>query len=84
MSIFNMIHVFINNPLNAGANYRLAQSTRAQSMEELSEEQRIALEEKRQRSEKISRLMGPYLLKRYRMLNETCTVCEVWLNGFAS
>ncbi|XP_065883092.1 protein ZNRD2-like [Dysidea avara] len=45
-------------------------------MEELSEEQRLALEEKRQRSEKISRLMSPYLLKRYRMLNENCAVCE--------
>ena len=47
------------------------------AMEELSEEQRLALEEKRQRSEKISRLMSPYLLKRYRMLNENCAVCEV-------
>jgi len=44
---------------------------------ELSEEQRIELEERRQRSEKISRLMGPYLLKRYRMLSETCNVCKV-------
>lgn len=45
--------------------------------DELSEEQRSALEERRQRSEKISRLMGPYLLKRYRMLSETCNVCKV-------
>ena len=44
---------------------------------ELSEEQRAALEERRQRSDKISRLMGPYLLKRYRMLSETCNVCKV-------
>lgn len=44
---------------------------------ELSEEQRTALEERKQRSEKISRLMGPYLLKRYRMLSETCNVCKV-------
>lgn len=44
---------------------------------ELSEEQRAALEERRQRSDKISRLMGPYLLKRYRMLSEACNVCKV-------
>lgn len=43
---------------------------------ELSEEQRAALEERRQRSDKISRLMGPYLLKRYRMLSEACNVCK--------
>ena len=41
-----------------------------------SEEQRAVLEEGRQRSDKISRLMGAYLLKRYRMLSETCYVCK--------
>ena len=44
---------------------------------ELSEEERAALVEGRQRSDKISRLMGAYLLKRYRMLSETCYVCKV-------
>lgn len=32
---------------------------------------------KRQRSDKISNLMGQYLLKGWRMLNESCPKCEV-------
>ena len=44
---------------------------------EISEEQKAEIEERRQRSDKISRLMGTYLLKRYKMLGETCHVCKV-------
>ncbi|CAH8561364.1 unnamed protein product [Schistosoma turkestanicum] len=35
--------------------------------------------EKRQRSDKISNLMGHYLLKGWRMLNESCPKCETIL-----
>ena len=35
----------------------------------------------RERSDKISALMGQYLLKGYRMLGSTCDVCGVGLSN---
>jgi hypothetical protein len=35
------------------------------------------LEKKRERENKISKLMGEYLLKGYKMLGSTCNVCGV-------
>ena len=35
------------------------------------------IQAKRERADKISNLMGSYLLKGYKMLNETCPKCTV-------
>ena len=35
------------------------------------------IQAKKERSDKISKLMGDYLLKGYRMLASTCSVCGV-------
>ena len=42
-----------------------------------SEEERASWEEQRQRREKLSSLMGQYLLKGYRMLSSNCSDCGV-------
>ena len=35
------------------------------------------IEARRERSDKISKLMGDYLLKGYKMLGVTCPACDV-------
>ena len=35
------------------------------------------IQAKRERADKISKLMGDYLLKGYRMLGTTCKICDV-------
>ena len=42
-----------------------------------SEEERTSWEQQRQRREKLSSLMGQYLLKGYRMLGSNCSDCGV-------
>eukprot|EP00794_Sanderia_malayensis_P020359 gene20359-22367_t len=42
---------------------------------DLSDEEKHALELRRERSNKISKLMGEYLLKGYKMLGSTCNKC---------
>eukprot|EP00112_Aurelia_sp_Birch-Aquarium-sp1_P023042 Seg6720.1 transcript_id=Seg6720.1/GoldUCD/mRNA.D3Y31 product="Sjoegren syndrome/scleroderma autoantigen 1" protein_id=Seg6720.1/GoldUCD/D3Y31 len=42
---------------------------------DLSDEEKHALELRRERSNKVSRLMGDYLLKGYKMLGTTCNKC---------
>ena len=42
-------------------------------------EQREAAKRKRERDDRISSLMGEYLLKGYRMLGSTCSTCGVSL-----
>ena len=44
---------------------------------DLSDEEKHALELRRERSNKVSRLMGEYLLKGYKMLGTTCNKCGV-------
>lgn len=41
------------------------------------EEERLAWEEQKQTREKLSTLMGQYLLKGYRMLGSDCQSCAV-------
>ena len=40
-----------------------------------SEAQLKVIQAKRERSDKISKLMGDYLLKGYKMLATSCTIC---------
>ena len=47
----------------------------------LSEEERASWEQQRQRREKLSSLMGQYLLKGYRMLGSNCSDCGVCTQG---
>ena len=42
-----------------------------------SEGQMKVLEARRERSDRISKLIGPYLLKGYKMLNDLCPECSV-------
>uniref|UniRef100_A0A5K3FED8 Sjogrens syndrome scleroderma autoantigen 1 n=1 Tax=Mesocestoides corti TaxID=53468 RepID=A0A5K3FED8_MESCO len=42
----------------------------------MSRERRAELDRQRRRSDKVSSLMGEYLLKGWRMLGESCTVCD--------
>ena len=42
-----------------------------------SDEEKHALELRRERSNKISKVMGEYLLKGYKMLGATCNKCGV-------
>ncbi|VDD75823.1 unnamed protein product [Mesocestoides corti] len=46
----------------------------------MSRERRAELDRQRRRSDKVSSLMGEYLLKGWRMLGESCTVCDVRLS----
>lgn len=46
-------------------------------MEPLAAEEMTALNRKREREDKIGKLMGEYLLKGYKMLGSTCSVCGV-------
>ena len=43
----------------------------------LSEDEEKRLKAKRERSSKISKIMGNYLLRGYKMLGTTCNKCEV-------
>ena len=44
---------------------------------EISDEERKRLEERRATQEKVSSMMGDYLLKGYRMLDSYCPTCGV-------
>ena len=44
---------------------------------DLSDEEKHALELRRERSNKISKTMGEYLLKGYKMLGTSCNKCGV-------
>ena len=43
----------------------------------LPEEEQLRLKKQRERNNKISKLMGNYLLKGYKMLGSTCNKCQV-------
>lgn len=46
-------------------------------LRDLSEEEKQAIAAQQKRSDKISSLMGEYLLKGWRMLDESCPKCGV-------
>ena len=48
------------------------------------EEERLRLEKQRERSNKISKIMGDYLLKGYKMLGSQCNKCQVILSSLES
>ena len=55
----------------------LARRKMAEEERELSEQEERVWEEKKRMRERISSIMGQYLLKGYRMLNVNCAECGV-------
>ncbi|XP_066931073.1 protein ZNRD2-like [Clytia hemisphaerica] len=51
----------------------------ADGLNPMSEEDQLRLKKQRERNNKISKLMGDYLLKGYKMLGSTCNKCQAIL-----
>lgn len=47
------------------------------NMEPMAIEEMTAINRKRERDDKIGKLMGEYLLQGYKMLGSTCSICGV-------